>query len=414
MNLSMAREFRLSAKRGHGIRCDNEGLFVGEIPLLERANDKWILREDGELARELGKAYGLPIDILSKKQRLGAVAHALNQRDVARAQIGTLLLQFPDPLPPAENTPTREKIIKLAAALDRSEMLKIDDLHYPAKTPGGKGGEFAPKNSEDQSAAADKESGFDPTSLSMDDPRRGEAIDFSGEGAGRTASETGEALAAAEERQAVSSATRAAVRAAMFSESKDVIRTAARRAFREAAIEAAKKIGSKLVLSEIPIVGVAADISTVYDIYRFATEFKELRQAIKAATRFVNKGPHTLEDLRVSPESKSFENYRAFVKLGIATFTDDDLEKRFGPAPQGMEYHHIVERASGLGSYLETTDNIVCIPTIFHEAVTARFARRSAEFGGKSLREWLEGKSPEVQRYWGIKVMKEVGLIVGE
>ena len=56
----------------------------------------------------------------------------------------------------------------------------------------------------------------------------------------------------------------------------------------------------------------------------------------EAAIAFAEKGPQAMEDLQVSQRAEGFDSYAAFKKI--------DLEKRFGPAGDGYEYHHIVEQ----------------------------------------------------------------------
>ncbi len=417
------REFRLSSTRNaSGVSCGPDGAFAGAVALLKReagagSGEIWVPRDGGELSAALSEAYGLPVDVAAKSGGLAAVARALNSGDVARAQIATVLLQLPEIPPLAKGALLPDALVKLAVSLDWSGLLKINFNHYPAKTPGGKGGQFAPKDGDTQSnQGAEDQSGSDPTDYldNLDDPARGETNGLAGNSGARNAASAGvEAVEQAGERQAARSATRAMIRELALSAEKKTIRIATRRAFRAAALEALKKIGSKLALSEIPIVGEVADLYAVYDVYRFVKEFAELRTAIKAATRFVNEGAHTLADLRVSAKSLTFPDYKAFVKVESVPAPEGDLEKRFGPAGDGMEYHHIVERSAGeAASVVESTDNIVRIPTILHEAISARYGKKIAESGNLSLRNWLKGQPVAVKRYWGIRILRECGIIV--
>ena len=68
----------------------------GGVALLARdAKGAWTRRDGGELNRELSKLYGLPLDCERKGRALEAVAAALTNGELARAQIGALLLDFP-------------------------------------------------------------------------------------------------------------------------------------------------------------------------------------------------------------------------------------------------------------------------------------------------------------------------------
>ena len=420
MNAPLTREFRLSVRKGLGVCCDADGAFVGAVPLLKRTNDEWTSRDSEELSESLSEAYGLPVDVSPKTKALAAVARALNEGNVARAQMTTLFAHFPDPPRLAKRAPSRDEIIGLAQALDWAGLLKINSNHYPAKAPGGKGGQFAPKDADTNPDAQNDVP--DAPNNSTDLPREGRQAARAVRTATQAAQEAAERQAArgattaaaeaaeqAAEGQASRAATIAAVKEAAVSEEKAVIRVAARRALRAAALDALESAGKKLVLSEIPIIGPLADLATVYDVYRFAQDFVKLREAINAATRFVNEGAHTLAQLRMSNDRLVFSSYRQFLKIEAV----DDFEKRFGSAGDGMQYHHIIEEGSGVASNLvENTDNVVRIPAILHEAINARYATKSADYGGLTLREWLKSQPVEVKRAEGIKVLREFGIIV--
>jgi hypothetical protein len=408
MNAPLSREFRLSFQEGLGVRCGADGAFVGDVALIERIGNEWAPRESEELSAALSKAYGLPVDVSPKQRAFLAIARALNECDVARAQLATLFAHFPDPPQLAKRTPSPNEIVKLALALDWAGLLKINPNHYPA---GPKGGQFAPKDADaDQNSESDSDLPDIPNN-STDIPKDGvkDLATRSESKAAMTAAT--EAAEQAVEHQVTGTTARAAVEEAAASTEKAVIRVAARRAFRAAALDALKNVGEKLVLSEIPIVGQLADVATVYDVIRFAREFYKLREAIAAATRFVNEGAHTLAQLRVSSEGLSFSSYGQFLKQDVEASAD--LEKRFGSAGDGMQYHHIIEEGSGVASNLvENTDNIVRIPAILHEAINAIYATKSSKYGGLTLRDWLKGQSADVKREYGIKVLRDLGIIV--
>jgi hypothetical protein len=189
------------------------------------------------------------------------------------------------------------------------------------------------------------------------------------------------------------------------------IRRFARRAIRAAALEALKK-SYKLLLDEIPIVGIASDISTIRDVIQLGKEFESVRITARAAKDFVDLGPRRVQDLYVDDQVQSFPSYPDFVKADASRFAENELEKRYGAAGPGMHYHHIIERGSGLPETItESTDNIVRIPEVLHDEINARYAIKDARWGGMSLREWLKKKSPWVQRYWGERIMREMGMI---
>lgn len=94
--------FRLAEARGTGIVCDEQGLFVGETPLIERAKDgdgayQWRPRSAADLDHDLSRVYGLPVTLAGRMGGLDAIAKALSNGDLARAQITALYLRLPDP-----------------------------------------------------------------------------------------------------------------------------------------------------------------------------------------------------------------------------------------------------------------------------------------------------------------------------
>ncbi len=141
-----------------GITCDADGAFIGTIPLLKRVRengrDVWVPRDHRSVSKELGACFGLPIDLASKAAGLAAIARALNAGDVARAQMLTLFLRFPDPAPILKAKPARAEVLKFVGQLiegdfikansNRTELAKFNPNHWPAKSPEGPG-RFAPK-----------------------------------------------------------------------------------------------------------------------------------------------------------------------------------------------------------------------------------------------------------------------------
>ena len=151
----MLREFRLSPRLDGGVFCDESGAFVGAIPMLARTRgngkDEWRPRDCDDLSREMSAQYGLPIDMSSKRGDLAVIAKALNEGDLARAQVATVLLGIPDPPSLSKGAPSRQEMIKLARDLHWSGLLKADwdaEEHprWAAGAPDSQGGQFAPKS----------------------------------------------------------------------------------------------------------------------------------------------------------------------------------------------------------------------------------------------------------------------------
>lgn len=148
-------EFRLSPPgSGRGVSCDANGVFIGSIPLLRRAKihgrDRWEPRDNSDLSKQLSNRLGLPIDMSAKAGGIKAIANALNEGDVARAQIAAVLMGIPDRSPLTKGGRSRIEMVKFIRDLYWSGLIKADwdpDEHprWPAGAPDRQGGEFAPK-----------------------------------------------------------------------------------------------------------------------------------------------------------------------------------------------------------------------------------------------------------------------------
>ena len=143
--LSFACYFRL---RPGAIECDADGLRVGSVALLSRdAKGAWARRDGDELNRELSKLYGLPLDCERKGRALDTVAAALTNGELARAQIGALLLRLPDPPPAAIAQPDGLEKRLLVDGLLACGLLKADadwDEKHPRTGAPPNPGWFAP------------------------------------------------------------------------------------------------------------------------------------------------------------------------------------------------------------------------------------------------------------------------------
>ena len=127
------RVFRLN----EGVRCGEDGFFVGSAPMLVQTpqtegSGRWVVRAIEELNYDLSACYGLPIDVASKCDGLAGVARSLDRGEIALAQIGAVLLGFPDPPSLAKDAQGRGSF-ELAAQLLWSGLLKAD--WDPAKHP---------------------------------------------------------------------------------------------------------------------------------------------------------------------------------------------------------------------------------------------------------------------------------------
>ncbi len=124
-DISFMRYFQLRPGR---IECDAGGLRVGGVALLARdAKGAWTRRDERDLGRELSKLYGFPLDLGSMRKGIDAVAAALGNAEIARAQIAALLLRLPDPPASAGSQYGALEKRRLARDLVACGLLKADD-----------------------------------------------------------------------------------------------------------------------------------------------------------------------------------------------------------------------------------------------------------------------------------------------
>jgi hypothetical protein len=150
--MQIRRRFALSDRADVGVYCGENGLLVGGVPLLKRLQGDslgWQPRPVPDLNRDLGRRYGVPVELNAKVGGLTAVAQALNRGDLLHARIATLHLQLPDPLARAQSFRDTNDVVSFARQLKASGLLKADwdpakHPRWPAGSPGGIGGEFAP------------------------------------------------------------------------------------------------------------------------------------------------------------------------------------------------------------------------------------------------------------------------------
>jgi hypothetical protein len=136
------RGFAVSAAQSaNGISCNAQGVFIGHVPLLEKADGHWTPRCAAELNDELTTFYRLPVEIAAKANALSLIAHALNRGDLAMAAIAAVQMQIPDPPRLAKRQEKPEDIVRRARELARSGLLKFWDpaLHPRAGVPPNPG-----------------------------------------------------------------------------------------------------------------------------------------------------------------------------------------------------------------------------------------------------------------------------------
>jgi hypothetical protein len=359
-----------------GLACTDKGLFLARTSLIERRGTKFAVRERIEIERLLSRAYGTDLAVDRLLSGLATVAAALNANDPCLARIAAVHLRIPD-LPDQAARDGLEGEDTLIKSIDRHA------ARYALKAPLDPG-----SNADDgETFFRDMKDGL--RKASPDDPKH------PGWPAGTEGGRGGQFRPkdASELTQKVKSLV-------------------VRRALRTGLL-AALRVGLEGLANLIPGVDVAADVLMAADIARTVVEFRRLAVDAAAALDFVKDGPRTLEDLQVS--SDGYEEFSSYDEFYKAVFSLEMLAKRFGPAGDGQQYHHIVTQggvnADNIPSVqLQNTDNIVRLPTILHEAVNGAYLKDSPD-PNMNIYQWLQTQPYDVQREEGLKILRELHIL---
>lgn len=87
-----------------------------------------------------------------------------------------------------------------------------------------------------------------------------------------------------------------------------------------------------------------------------------------------------------------------------------------GSAGEGKQWHHIVEQTPGnvgrFGSHaMHNTENVIAIDAGVHQQISALYSSKAPFTGGQTIRQWLSGQSFQAQREFGLKTLREYGVV---
>jgi hypothetical protein len=389
-----------------GLACTEDGLLLGHTSLIERRDGRCVARERHELERLLKRAYHgePPLDRLIAG--LARVAAALNANDQCLARIAAVHLQIPDLATPAvrDALSAEDMLIKYGAGAANCNPA----LHPRAGTPPNPGW-FAPTDSEAPPIRV----------AANDDPNRGSDAKRPGSKAPKPSSspppETKPETARPPlEGEIIPPSPKGEIARPPLEIELEAQRVGSRRAFRITAL-ALMRMSGEVAANIIPIIDILADVMLANDTIRLVREWQKLKVEQQAVSDFLKKAPYTFEELQVSSPLgyEEFSSYNLFTKMAGE---DEDLSKRFGPAGDGYQYHHVVtqggENATKIPpEQLQNTDNIIRLPTLIHEAVSAKYAEKASQDSTKTLYQWLQTQPYDVQRSEGIGILRELRVL---
>ena len=358
-----------------GLACTKDGLLLARTPLIERQQATFVVRSRSEIERLLSRAYRADLAVDRLMPGLGTVATALNANDPCLARIAAVHLRIPDLPDQAARDRLEAEDILLKSVNSAPRALRAASLN---PCDAADGNELFLLELADRTRKA-----------SPDDPKHpgGPAGTEGGRGGQFRPKDASE----------------------LTQKVKSLI---ARRALRTGLL-AGLRVGLEGLANVIPGVDVAADVLMAADIARTIVEFRKLAVEAAAALDFVKDGPHSAEDLQVPSNGyEEFSSYDAFYKAGLGL---ELLVKRFGPAGDGQQYHHIVAQGGANADnippeQLQNTDNIIRLPTILHEAVNAEYLK--PRLGTNMTKyQWLQTQPYDVQREEGLRILRDLHIL---
>ena len=361
-----------------GVCFTDDGLFLGRTPLIERQGARFAARGHTEIERLLSRAYGMDVAVDRLMSGLATVATALNANDPGLARIAAVHLRIPD-LPDQTARDRLEAEDILVKSIDRD----FEPLALGAAPPN-------PGSAGDGNESFLFESAARIHKASPDDPKHpGWPAGTEGGRGGQFRPKDASELA-----QKVKSLV-------------------ARRALRTGLL-AVLRVGLEGLANLIPGVDVAADVLMAADIARTVVEFRKLAIDAAAALDFVKNGSHALDELQVA--SNGYEEFSSFDAFYKVTLGLELLAKRFGPAGDGQQYHHIVTQGGAnadniSAEQLQNTDNVIRMPTLLHEAVNAEYSKLLQDGTGMTMYQWLQTQSYDVQREEGLKILRRLNIL---
>lgn len=147
------------------------------------------------------------------------------------------------------------------------------------------------------------------------------------------------------------------------------------------------------------------------DSLKVGSTSKAVNITLGAAKTTINAGA-SLVGIEATPLN-TFNNLPS--NQGYSSFRK--LKKAIGSAGEGNDWHHIVEQSqikkSGFSPELiNNTNNIIAVDHATHMKITGYYANKGFDFtNGLSVRDWLKDQSFETQYEFGIKTLKDFGVI---
>lgn len=397
-----------------GLAFTDDALLLGNTSLIERRDGRFVVRQRHDIDRLLGRGYHGPIPTERLMAGLERVASALNANDQFIARVEAVHLQIPDlgSVAAREAMAAEDSLIKYARDQGAGDTNWNPALHPRTGAPPNPGW-FASTDGENSTVRV----------AANDDPNRGSDAGRPEERPGSKAPKSSSTPPLQAEREMprpplegeiIPPSSKGEVGRAIPEIELEAARVANRKAIRLITV-LGLRMTAEAAANIIPILDVLADVLLAHDAVQLYLKWRKLKIERQVASDFSKKAPYTLEELQVrSPLGyEEFSSYDQFTKIAV---DEEELSKRFGPAGNGYQYHHVVTQGGENKTkipqaQLQNTDNIVRLPTLIHEAVSARYDEKAKQDRTKTLYQWLQTQPYEVQRAEGIEIMRELGIL---
>ena len=92
----------------------------------------------------------------------------------------------------------------------------------------------------------------------------------------------------------------------------------------------------------------------------------------------------------------------------------EDLQQAASTPRPGYDVHHIVERNQEYKFSKEviySRENEVLVPRLKHQEINSWYQKKNPAYGGESPRDYLNGRSWDVQRAVGLEALREKGVL---
>jgi hypothetical protein len=113
---------------------------------------------------------------------------------------------------------------------------------------------------------------------------------------------------------------------------------------------------------------------------------------------------------------KGGEGASGAVSSGTGFNSFDAYKDAMGSAGENKNWHHIVEQTRGnvqrFGPRaIHNTDNLIIVEEEIHWQISGLYSSKRAYSQGMTVRQWLSTQSFEAQRAFGLKTLRDFGVI---